>query len=171
MSQTKINKNRLRNTFVETVNFKEPDANGNVLITQVATAENLVSPDNINDYGTFIFRTSAGTKSITSDKDSADPTYLSEATLMSIQGEIKNPRKDANNIVDNYIPSSTPRFTVVIDAATFGVLNFVNNISGTYVLTFDGTNWVYDNEGTSVNVDLATAGITVTSAKTGSTLR
>ena len=167
MAKTKINKNQLANVFVESVNEQLPDANGDVLITNVATADNLTSPDNINDYGTFIFRTSAGTKSIASDKDSADPTYLSEATLMSIQGEIKNPRKDANNIVDNYIQSSTPRFTVAIDAATFGVLSFVNNTSGTYVLTFDGNNWVYDNEGTSVNVDLATAGITVTPAKTG----
>lgn len=167
MAKTKINKNQLANVFVESVNEQLPDANGDVLITNVATADNLTSPDNINDYGTFIFRTSAGTKSIASDKDSADATYLSEATLMSIQGEIKNPRKDANNIVDNYIQSSTPRFTVAIDAATFGVLSFVNNTSGTYVLTFDGTNWVYDNEGTSVNVDLATAGITVTPAKTG----
>lgn len=166
MAKTKINKNQLADVFVESVNEQLPDANGDVLITNVATADNLTSPDNINDYGTFIFRTSAGTKSIASDKDSADATYLSEVTLMSIQGEIKNPRKDTNNIVDNYIPSSTPRFTVAVDAATFGALSFVNKITGTYVLTFDGTNWVYDNEGTSVNVDLATAGITVTPAKT-----
>lgn len=78
MSRTKINKNRLRNTFVETVNFKEPDASGNVLITQVATAENLVSPDNINDTAYILFRTAGGTKSISDGP----------ATLMKIAGNI-----------------------------------------------------------------------------------
>lgn len=162
MAKTKINKNQLANTFVESVNEIKPDSTGDVLITNVATADNLTSPDNINDYGTFIFRTSAGTKSIATDKDSADPTYLSEATLMSIQGEIKNPRKAANNIVDSYVPSATPRVTVEVDATLFGALSFVNQTSGSYTLTFDGTNWNYDNDGTSVIVNLETAGITLT---------
>lgn len=153
MSQTKINKNRLRNTFVETVNFKEPDANGNVLITQVATAENLVSPDNINDTTYILFRTAGGTKSISDGP----------ATLMKIAGNVVNPRRSPNDIDTEH--SETQRVTVTVDATLFGALSFVNNISGTYTLSCNNVSdvptWQYDDNGTLINVNLETAGITL----------
>jgi hypothetical protein len=155
MSQTKINKNRLRNTFVETVNFKEPDANGNVLITQVATAENLVSPDNINDTAYILFRTAGGTKSISDGP----------ATLMKIAGNVVNPRRSLNDIDTEH--SETQRVTATVDATLFGALSFVNNTSGTYTLSCNDVNdtptWQYDNDGTLINVDLEVAGITLSS--------
>ena len=154
MSQTKINKNRLRNTFVETVNGETPDDNGNVLVTNVATADNLTSPDNINDYGQFIFRTSAGTKSI-----AANPTtHLSEATLLSIQGEILNPRRNANNIDKQY--NAAQRVFASVDATTFGVA--VNHVSGeAYTFNFDGTDWTLQGE-TPTTINLEDYGISLT---------
>jgi len=155
MSQTKINKNRLRNTFVETVNFKEPDASGNVLITQVATAENLVSPDNINDTAYILFRTAGGTKSISDGP----------ATLMKIAGNVVNPRRSPNDIDTEH--SETQRITATVDATLFGALSFVNNTSGTYRLSCNNVNdtptWQHDNNGTLIDVDLETAGITLSS--------
>jgi hypothetical protein len=155
MSQTKINKNRLRNTFVETVNFKEPDASGNVLITQVATAENLVSPDNINDTAYILFRTAGGTKSISDGP----------ATLMKIAGNVVNPRRSANDIDTEH--SEAQRVTATVDATLFGASSFVNNTSGTYTLSCNDVNdeptWQYDDNGTLIDVNLETAGITLSS--------
>lgn len=134
---------------VKSVNSQLPDENGNVIITQVATAENLVSPDNINDTDYILFRTSGGTKSISDGV----------ATLMKIAGNVENPRRSENNI--DQTQQEIARVSASVDATLFGALSFVNNTQGTYVLTFDGTNWNYDDNGTTVVVDLETAGITV----------
>lgn len=134
---------------VKSVNSELPDANGNVIITQVATAENLVSPDNINDTDYILFRTSGGTKSISDGV----------ATLMKIAGNVENPRRSENNI--DQTQQEITRVSASVDATLFGALSFVNNTQGTYVLTFDGTNWNYDDNGTTVVVDLETAGITL----------
>lgn len=116
---------------VKSVNFKTPDNDGNVLITQVATAENLVSPDNINDTAYILFRTAGGTKSISDGP----------ATLMKMAGNVINPRRSLNNIDTTH--NETTRITASVDATTFGTA--VSNVSGDYTFTFDGTNWSYDS--------------------------
>jgi hypothetical protein len=146
MSQTKINKNRLRNTFVETVNGETPDANGNVLITNVATADNLTSPDNINDAAYFVFRTAGGTKSI----------HSGVAELLNVQGNIENPRQSLNNVDTSHVEA--PRVFVSIDTATFGTT--VNHTTGEYTFNFDGTDWTLQGE-TPTTVNLEDYGITL----------
>lgn len=118
-------------TNVKSVNFKTPDNDGNVLITQVATAENLVSPDNINDTAYILFRTAGGTKSISDGS----------ATLMKIAGNVVNPRRSLNNI--DTMHNETTRITASINATIFGTA--VSNVSGDYTFTFDGTDWSYDS--------------------------
>jgi len=118
-------------TNVKSVNFKTPVNDGNVLITQVATAENLVSPDNINDTAYILFRTAGGTKSISDGP----------ATLMKIAGNVINPRRSLNNIDTTH--NETTRINASIDATIFGTA--VNNVSGDYTFTFDGTDWSYDS--------------------------
>lgn len=118
-------------TNVKSVNFKTPDNDGNVLITQVATAENLVSPDNINDTAYILFRTAGGTKSISDGP----------ATLMKMAGNVINPRRSLNNIDTTH--NETTRITVSVDATIFGTA--VSNVSGDYTFTFDGTDWSYDS--------------------------
>lgn len=137
---------------VKSVNSELPDANGNVVVSNVASADQLNSPDSINDYGDFIFRTSAGTKSI-----SADPnTFLGQATLLSLQGNIENPRQSLNNVDTSHVEA--PRVFVPIDTATFGTM--VNHITGDYTFNFDGTDWTLQGE-TPTTVNLEDYGITL----------
>ena len=57
---------KLKEKFIQSVNSQTPDASGNVNITNVATADNLTSPDAQASYGTFIYRTSGGNASLSS---------------------------------------------------------------------------------------------------------
>lgn len=69
---------KLKEKFIRSVNSYTPDANGNVTITNVATADNLASPDGQTIYDTFIYRTSGGRASISNG----------EAQLIYIDGNV-----------------------------------------------------------------------------------
>ena len=128
---------------VRSVNGELPDNNGNVLITNVETANNLQSVDNINDAAYFVFRTAGGTKSISNGT----------ATLLDLQGNIINPRRSLNDI--DTTQSEAQRVYVSIDATVFGTA--VSNVSGDYTFTFDGTDWSYNSN----TVNLEDYGITL----------
>jgi len=57
---------KIKEKFIRSVNTMTPDSSGNVTITNVATADNLTSPDVQQSYGTFIYRTSGGDVSLES---------------------------------------------------------------------------------------------------------
>ena len=57
---------KLKGIFVRSVNSKTPDAVGNIDITNVATADNLTSPDAQGSYDYFVYRTSGGSASLSS---------------------------------------------------------------------------------------------------------
>lgn len=72
--------NKLNQKFVQSVNNTLPD-DGNVMITTVATAENLLSEDAVESYGEFTYRTSGGDAQINSGD--ATLVYVDGATQIS----------------------------------------------------------------------------------------
>ena len=78
---------KLKEKFIRSVNSITPDTNGNVVISNVDTANNLTSPDAQASYGEFIYRTSGGTASLTSG----------EAQIAYVDGNVR---------IDGRIPES-----------------------------------------------------------------
>lgn len=121
---------------VKTVNQTEPDENGDISITTVQNAENLVSDSTQVNIGTFTKRTSGGTASIESE---------GSAWLMNIKG---------NSIHEGFVPEvlthqEPERLTVTIDRSIF-----TSYVTQSTTLTFNYT--------TEWSANLATYGITVT---------
>ena len=117
---------KINDKYIQTVTAGEdvlaPDDNGNVTITHVATADNLLSPNARGDYDAFIFRTSGGAVNINSG----------DAELVYIDG---------NSIITERIEES-----LVISATTLN-LNVDVNLevwkntldnpeSGTYIFNY-----------------------------------
>lgn len=135
---------KLKEKFVQSVNSEKPDVNGNVSITHVATADNLVSPDGFTSYDTYIFRTSGGSLSLDSGP----------AQLLYIKG---------NTVLDGHIDESidlevTNDLTATINANTWRNNDQVTS-SGTYTFYYykSTQRWQRNSE----NVNLASYGITV----------
>ena len=91
---------KIKEKFVRSVNAKTPDSTGNIDITNVATADNLTSPDAQASYDYFIYRTSGGSASLESG----------EAQLVYVDGNVtisgRSPESfdivTNNNIVATY---------------------------------------------------------------------
>ena len=79
---------KLKEKFVASINSQTPDSNGNVIITNVATADNLTSPDGQSQNSTFTYRTSGGSANIASG----------EAKLIYIDGNIDIKNRQIENL-------------------------------------------------------------------------
>lgn len=93
---------KIKEKFIRSVNSQTPDSNGNVLISNVATADNLTSPDAKphNSKG-FIYRTSGGTEDLASG----------EAELIYIDGASEH----TGYIPESHTPSSTNGIQIEIN--------------------------------------------------------
>ena len=78
---------KLKEKFIQSVNGNLP-TDGNVIITNVATADNLTSSDAIESYDTYISRTSGGSTNITSG----------EAYLAYIDGNVNIEGRTIENL-------------------------------------------------------------------------
>ena len=130
---------------VKSVNGIEPDSKGDVLVTRVSLADNLVSPDNQTDVGTFIFRTSGGEASINSG----------DATLSVVRGDATIPLH-INEALDIRSADASRAVSVTVDAQTFK--SQVGTESGTYVFTYNGVSWTLNAD----VVTLSAYGIVIT---------
>ena len=131
---------KLKEKFIRSINNTTPDANGNVAITNVATADNLTSPDGWTSFDSYIYRTSGGDISLDSG----------EARLLYIEG---------NNIVtdrEEEVLTTTinNNLTATIDAATWRASNYGDE-SGDYTFNYTSSNSTWTPA-------LNTYGITVT---------
>lgn len=110
---------KLKEKFIQSVNTLTPDQYGNVTITNVATADNLTSPDAQASYGTFIYRTSGGSASLSSG----------EAQLVYIDGNIDI----VGRVVENFNINATNDITTTYSA---NIWRSQINEDGTYVFTY-----------------------------------
>lgn len=110
---------KLKEKFIRTVNSEAPDAHGNVTITNVATADNLTSPDAQASYGTFIYRTSGGSASLSSG----------EAQLVYIDGNIDI----VGRVVENFQITATNDIVTTYSA---DIWRSQIDEDGTYVFTY-----------------------------------
>lgn len=138
---------KLKEKFVQSINAITPDENGNVEITRVATAENLVSPDGQTTFDTYIYRTTGGSASIKSGP----------AQLLYIDGNcsISNDRtsEEITLTANNNLQAS-------INAAIWRTTDYGQE-SGTYTFS-------YDSETTIWTPNLVTYGISVSGIHTSS---
>ena len=148
------------NSKVASVNNTFPDKNGNVELTRVPLADNLYSPDNNENYEDYIYRTSGGSSDLSSG--AAQLSFI--RGHMSVKGRV--PESLEASYSSSYTPDPDPEEgseeeyeypNVQIDAATWRNCP-LGSASGTYVFTYNGTNWTYN----SSSVDLATYGMEVT---------
>lgn len=112
---------KLKEKFIRSVNSITPDAFGDVKITNVATADNLTSPDNQTSYDKYIYRTSGGDASLTSGP----------AELMYIEGNmnIVGRQEEILNAV------ATNNITVTINAPVWRQSAYGEE-SGTYTFNY-----------------------------------
>ena len=110
---------KLKEKFIRSVNSQTPDASGNVSITNVATADNLTSPDAQASYDTFIYRTSGGSASLSSG----------EAQLVYVDGNIEVDGR----IIESFDITATNDITVGYSAS---IWRSQISTDGTYVFTY-----------------------------------
>lgn len=144
--------NKLKEKFIQSVNGNLP-TDGNVVITNVATADNLTSSDAIESYDTYISRTSGGSTNITSG----------DAYLAYIDGNIDIEGRTIENL--NISASNNLNVT-----SNISLWNTQINVTGTYIFSYlkpsslvATTNWIGTGEwyfgGEAIN--LAVYGLTV----------
>ena len=110
---------KLKEKFIRSVNSQTPDASGNVSITNVATADNLTSPDAQSSYDTFIYRTSGGNASLSSG----------EAQLVYIDGNIEI----EGRVIENFDITTDNGISVSYSAS---IWRSQISSDGTYVFTY-----------------------------------
>ena len=122
---------------VKSVNSQTPDDTGNVELTRVPYADNLLSSGSQSSDGAFLIRSTGGDASI-SDGD---------ARISAILGNIVHTGYTAESIA----PTVSGSFEVSIDRATFvGAASG----SGTFTFEYDGESW---------DPEISTYGITIAS--------
>lgn len=143
---------KLKEKFIRSVNSQTPDATGNVDITNVATADNLTSPDGQASYDYFIYRTSGGSVSLSSG----------EAQLLYVDGNMKiNGRVAENfNIVTTNDISATynaSQWRLQISSSGTYIFSYIKPSSSSAVTswTSSGT-WNY---GLSTGINLNSYGL------------
>ena len=145
--------NKLKEKFVQSVNGNLP-ANGNVLITNVATADNLTSTDTSEFYDYYIGRISGGAANISNG----------EAYLAYIDGNINITGRVAENLeatINNDDLNVTANISLWrTQISVTGNYNFYYNKSTSSTATTMWTgdvNWTFGGE----IINLATYGLTV----------
>lgn len=130
--------------FVKTVNDITP-VNGNVSLKRVELADNIYSPDNIESYDNYIFRTSGGDESI----------FSGDSDLVYIDGHCAAVGRTDDSFVYSISSVSTPTLTIT----SFKGNIFKNNAnipgSGNYQFIYSAGAWKLNN----VAVNLADFGI------------
>ena len=129
---------------IKSVNGDTPDTSGNVEIESVKVAEQLYSPTGVFDTDIYNYRTTAGSADITSG----------ESKLLLVGGNCDEPVKTQESLTTS--EELVSRLEIAIDNEIFIVK--VENVVGTYLFTYDGTDWVLN----STVVDIAEYGITIT---------
>ena len=113
--------NKIKEKFVRSINSKTPDSSGNVDITNVATADNLTSPDAQASYDYFIYRTSGGSASLSSG----------EAQLVYVDGNME---------ISGRVPESFDIITNNNVTATYSAATWKSYLSdpntGTYLFNY-----------------------------------
>ena len=112
---------KLKGIFVRSVNSKTPDAVGNIDITNVATADNLTSPDAQGSYDYFVYRTSGGSASLSSG----------EAQLVYVDGNM-----EINNRVPENFVIQTNNGVAATYSASIWKQYLSDPASGTYLFTY-----------------------------------
>lgn len=112
---------KLKGIFVRSVNSKTPDAVGNIDITNVATADNLTSPDAQGSYDYFVYRTSGGSASLSSG----------EAELVYVDGNM-----EINNRVPENFAIQTNNGVAATYSASIWKQYLSDPVSGTYLFTY-----------------------------------
>lgn len=110
---------KLKEKFIRSVNSITPDDNGNVAITNVATADNLTSPDAQASYDQFVYRTSGGSASLSSG----------EAQLVYIDGNIDI----VDRVQENFDITTTNNINTSYNASSW---RDQISTSGTYVFSY-----------------------------------
>ena len=134
---------------VKTVNEIGPDANGDIHIEKVPYADNLYTEDATEVDESFLIRTTGGNANLTDGF----------AWAQKILGNMVRTGHTAESIQKTVTPAprtAPPAITASITEATF--LTKVDNTTGTYTFTHNGTSWQLS----SATVDLSEYGITVT---------
>ena len=149
---------KLKEKFIRSVtagnDVLTPDASGNINIVNVPTASNLTSPDAQTSYGTFVYRTSGGSASLTSG----------DAQLMYVDGNMQI----VGRIPENFNITATNGIVVSYDADQWR--NTIDT-SGTYYFRYArptsstatqswSTSGVWTSDGVG-EVILSTYGLTV----------
>lgn len=111
---------KLKEKFIRSVNSITPDTNGNVVISNVDTANNLTSPDARASYGEFIYRTSGGTASLSSG----------EAQIAYVDGNVR---------IDGRIPESfqfTGQNGIIVSEYSADIWRSEIDTTGAYIFSY-----------------------------------
>lgn len=144
--------NKLKEKFVQTVNGNLPE-NGNVEITNVATADNLTSADTLQFYDTYIGRISGGSANISNG----------DAYLSRIDGNVNIVGRVAENLEatgNNNLNITTNISLWKTQISVTGNYSFYYNKSTSSIATTTWTgdeNWTFGGE----IINLATYGLTI----------
>lgn len=122
---------------VKSVNSMTPDDTGNVELTRVPYADNLLSSGSQNSDGTFVIRATGGDASV-SDGDARISAILGNRTRTGYTAE-------------SIVPSVSGGFTVSVNRDTF---TGKASASGTFTFEYDGSAW---------DPDISEYGITIAS--------
>lgn len=121
---------KLKEKFIQTINGKAPDRQGNVQINQVSLANNLTSPDAQASIDTFTYRTSGGNASLDSG----------EANLIFINGNTEA----SGRITELWSATTTNNINCTVDNINKTVwrnqVTETGNTVFTYSTTIDNTN-------------------------------
>ena len=133
-------KNALDGT-VRSVNFISPDANGDVAVTHVLTADNLTADDAQDIYGEFTERTTGGTVSLT-DGNSWLGLIEGNSVRTGYVAESRNYQYTAGE------RSADPETGIVPDILSVSMNwnTFISAVSGastTMTISYDGEAWNY----------------------------
>lgn len=120
--------NKIKTKFISSITAGQetliPDNNGNVTITNVATADNLTSPDGQSSYGTYIYRTSGGDVSLESG----------EAELIYIDGNV-----DIRGRVDEVLRASATNNIQISVNPTLWRASTYGSTSGEYTFNYSAS--------------------------------
>ena len=149
---------KLKEKFIRSVNSSLPDENGNVEITNVATADNLTSPDEQGSYNYYQYRTSGGSASLDSGT----------AQLIYIDGNMQI----NNRVYENFAITTTN--DIAAQVVSPDAWRLAISESGTYYFTYTqptsssatSSSWTAQGTwtlgtGTAI-IDLNTYGLSVT---------
>ena len=146
--------NGMINSKAASVNGVIPDSTGNINLQKVPLADNIYSPDNIEVYDAYLYRTSGGARDV-SDGDAQLSFIKGNSVITGRVPESINPTYTSSHTPgegESYISPVVAINPEIWRASTLGAA------SGNYTFTRTDGAWKYNN--TTVSLD--TYGITIT---------